>query len=438
MDLWHMDIKRFGANYQSPDFTLKRITENYEAYYDIHYPGEERQSARPKKISPVYEWHKNHGAIFGEKSGWERVNYYARTGGDESLRPKGWAGKNWNSSVQLEHHGTRSGAGLFDESSFAKFTVVGEKAGDFLNYVCANNVVRGVGRTIYTQALNNKGGIESDYTVTQVAEDSFFIVTGTAFGTHDRGWIEKVAREEKFGDIVITDVTDALACFGLWGPNARNILQSLTKDDMSNEAFGFMTSREIEIAGIKVRATRITYVGELGWELYLPVSQGLELWEALYEAGQKHGLIVAGYKAIESLRLEKGYRAWAGEINSETDPFEAGLGFAVSTRKEFFKGRDEVLRRKDNVTKKLVAIVFDDITEVPLGNEPIKVEGKIIARMKSGGQGYTLGKAIGYSYLPIGYSKPGTALDVEFFGRWQKGTVMEEPLFDPDGSRIKS
>ena len=438
MDLWHMDIKRFGANYQSPDFTLKRITENYEAYYDIHYPGEERQSARPKKISPVYEWHKNHGAVFGEKSGWERVNYYARTGGDESLRPKGWAGKNWNSSVQLEHHGTRSGAGLFDESSFAKFTVVGEKAGDFLNYVCANNVVRGVGRTIYTQALNNKGGIESDYTVTQVAEDSFFIVTGTAFGTHDRGWIEKVAREEKFGDIVITDVTDALACFGLWGPNARNILQSLTKDDMSNEAFGFMTSREIEIAGIKVRATRITYVGELGWELYLPVSQGLELWEALYEAGQKHGLIVAGYKAIESLRLEKGYRAWAGEINSETDPFEAGLGFAVSTRKEFFKGRDEVLRRKDNVTKKLVAIVFDDITEVPLGNEPIKVEGKIIARMKSGGQGYTLGKAIGYAYLPIGYSKPGTALDVEFFGRWQKGTVMEEPLFDPDGSRIKS
>ena len=183
---------------------------------------------------------------------------------------------------------------------------------------------------------------------------------------------------------------------------------------------------------------RSTYVGELGWELYLPVSQGLELWEALYEAGQKHGLIVAGYKAIESLRLEKGYRAWAGEINSETDPFEAGLGFAVSTRKEFFKGRDEVLRRKDNVTKKLVAIVFDDITEVPLGNEPIKVEGKIIARMKSGGQGYTLGKAIGYAYLPIGYSKPGTALDVEFFGRWQKGTVMEEPLFDPDGSRIKS
>ena len=438
MDLWHMDIKRFGANYHSPDFTLKRITENYEAYYDIHYPGEERQSARPKKISPVYEWHKKHGAIFGEKSGWERVNYYARTGGDENLRPKGWAGKNWNSSVQIEHHGTRNGAGLFDESSFAKFTVTGEKAGDFLNYLCSNNVVRGIGRTIYTQALNNKGGIESDYTVTQIAEDSFFIVTGTAFGTHDRGWIEKIAREEKFDDIVITDVTDALACFGLWGPNARKILQSLTNEDLSNEAFSFMTSREIEIAGIKVRATRITYVGELGWEMYLPVSQGLELWEALYEAGQKHGLIVAGYKAIESLRLEKGYRAWAGEINSETNPFEAGLGFAVSTRKEFFKGRDEVLRRKDSVTKKLVAIVFDDITEVPLGNEPIRVEGTVIARMKSGGQGYTLGKAIGYSYLPLEYSKPGTEIDVEFFGRWQKGMIMEEPLFDPDGSRIKS
>ena len=438
MDLWHMDIKRFGANYQSPDFTLKRITENYEAYYDIHYPGEERQSARPKKMSPVYEWHKAHGAVFGEKSGWERVNYYQRSGGDESLRPRGWAGKNWNSSVQQEHIATRNFAGLFDESSFAKFILSGNRVDQFLNWVCANNVVKEIGRTIYTQALNSRGGIESDYTITRLGQEEFMIVTGTAFGTHDRGWLEKRAREDGFTDIRISDVTEELACFGLWGPRAREILSTITSDDVSNEAFPFMHSREIIVAGIKVRATRITYVGESGWEFYLPVSKGLALWEAIYEAGLPYGLVAAGYKAIESLRLEKGYRAWAGEINSETNPIEAGLGFAVSKKKGDFKGKSALLELEKTLHRKLAAIIFDDITEVPLGNEPIRIDGKIVGRMKSGGQGYSLGKAIGYAYLPSQCALPGQRIEVEFFGRWSSGVVAVEPLFDPEGLRVKS
>ena len=438
MDLWHMDIKRFGANYQSPDFTLKRITENYEAYYDIHYPGEERQSARPKKTSPVYEWHKAHGAVFGEKSGWERVNFYQRSGGSEELRPKGWAGKNWDSSVQIEHLATRKSAGLFDESSFAKFIVSGVGVDQFLNWVCANNIAKEVGRTVYTQALNSRGGIESDYTVTRISENEFMIITGTAFGTHDRGWLEKRAREDGYQGITITDITEQLACFGLWGPKARAILSTLTDDDVSNEGFPFMHSREIVIAGIKVRATRITYVGELGWEFYLPAAQGLELWEALYHAGEPFGLVAAGYKAIESLRLEKGYRAWAGEINSETNPIEAGLAFALSKKKEEYKGKEALDQVANQQTRKLSAIIFDDITEVPLGNEPIRANGNIVGRMKSGGQGYSIKKAIGYAYLPIAHANPGDRVDVEFFGRWAGGVIASEPLFDPEGNRVRS
>ena len=441
MDLWHMDIKRFGANYQSPDFTLQRVTENYEAYYDIHYPGEERQSARPKKLSPIYEWHKNQGAVFGEKSGWERVNYYQRTNGDESLRPNGWAGKNWNSSVRVEHLATRNSAALFDESSFSKFIVSGERVGEFLNWVCANDVVKDVGRTVYTQALNSRGGIESDYTVTRISEDEYFIVTGTAFGTHDRGWLEKRAREDGFTGIAIRDVTEQLACFGLWGPSARAILETLTTADLSNRAFPFMHSREIEVAGTKVRATRITYVGELGWELYLPVADALAVWKAIFEAGKSFGLVAAGYKAIESLRLEKGYRAWAGEINTETNPFEAGLGFAISKKKSDFMGRAALATFIESSTepeRKLCAILFDDIREVPLGSEPIRAAGEIVGRIKSGGQGYSIGKAIGYAFLPLAYAGVGTKLDVEFFGEWKSGQVSAEPLFDPEGARVKS
>ena len=438
MDLWHMDIKRFGANYRSPDFTLQRITENYEAYYDIHYPGEERQSARPKKVSPVYEWHKTHGAQFGEKSGWERVNFYHRTGGNEEIRPKGWAGKNWNSSVQLEHRATRERAGLFDESSFAKIQISGERVAEFLNWVCANDVVKGINRTVYTQALNSKGGIESDFTVTQTGEHEFLIVTGTAFGTHDRGWLEKRAREDGFDGIKFVDVTESLACFGLWGPNSRVILESLTSADVSNSGFPFMHSGEIEVSGIKVRATRITYVGELGWEFYVPTGDALELWEKIFEAGQPFGLVAAGYKAIESLRLEKGYRAWAGEINSETNPHEAGLGFAISKKKAEFMGSASLRALQQSSQRKLCAILFEDIRDVPLGNEPIRVAGEIVGRMKSGGQGYTLNKGIGYAYLPEHHSQPGTTVEVEFFGKWGSGSVAAEPLLDPLGARIKA
>ena len=388
MDLWHMDIKRFSEAYNSPKFTLARVTENYEAYYDIHYPGEERQSAREENKSPIYQWHKDNGAVFGEKAAWERVNYYLNPNEkvDESLKPNGWVGKNWHPAVSLEHFATRESAGLFDESSFSKIKVKGKKSGEFLNYVCANNVVKGVGRTTYTQALNKKGGIESDYTVTQVADDEFLIITGTAFLNHDKGWLEKVAREGNFEEVEITDITKQLACFGIWGPNARKILQKVTNEDLSNQAFSFMHSKMIELGGVNLRATRITYVGELGWELYVPADDALKVWLVILEAGKEFNLRPCGYRAIESLRLEKGYRAWAGEINSETNPFEAGLGFAVSMKKDNFVGKAAIERLKDNLNRKLTALTFEGIKDVAMGNEPIFVNSSVVGRVKSAGR----------------------------------------------------
>ena len=440
MDLWHMDIKRFSEAYNSPKFTLARVTENYEAYYDIHYPGEERQSAREENKSPIYQWHKDNGAVFGEKAAWERVNYYLNPNEklDESLKPNGWVGKNWHPAVSLEHFATRESAGLFDESSFSKIKITGKKSGEFLNYVCANNVVKGVGRTTYTQALNKKGGIESDYTVTQVADDEFLIITGTAFLNHDKGWLEKVAREGNFEEVEITDITKQLACFGIWGPNARKILQKVTNADLSNQAFGFMHSKIIELGGVNLRATRITYVGELGWELYVPADDALKVWLLILEAGNEFNLRPCGYRAIESLRLEKGYRAWAGEINSETNPFEAGLGFAVAMKKDNFVGKQAVERLKDNLTRKLSALTFDDIKDVAMGNEPIFVNNSVVGRVKSAGQGYTIKKAIAYAYLPADIAKVGTKVEVEMFGTKKTATIEAEPLFDPQSERIKS
>lgn len=437
MDLWHMDIRRFGSAYKSPKFTLERVTENYEAYYDIHYPGEERLSARPLKKSPIYEWHMEAGAVFGEKASWERVNYYSSHEGGEEFRPYGWAGKHWSSAVRTEHLATRESAGLYDESSFAKLLVSGVDSAKFLNFACANSVAKGVGRTVYTQALNSRGGIESDFTVTQTGDEEFMVVTGTAFGVHDQGWLEKIRRENNF-NVTISDITESLSCFGLWGPNSRQIVQGLTTHDMSHQNFPFMRSKEIELYGVKVRATRITYVGELGWEFYLPVSDGERIWRAFIDAGKVFNLEVCGYRAIESLRLEKGYRAWSGEISTETNPWEAGLGFAISLDKGEFFGRQGVMSARENLKRKLVPILFEDIRRVPLGNEPIRVGREIIGRVKSGGQGYSIGKAIAYAYLPIEHSNTSNSVEVEFFGEWIHGVIADEPLFDPSNSRIKS
>jgi glycine cleavage system aminomethyltransferase T/glycine/D-amino acid oxidase-like deaminating enzyme len=436
LDVWHMDSRRFGAAYRSREYTLARTKEVYETYYDVKYPGHERSAGRPLRVSPAYARLQELGAAFGEKSGWERANWFEpnAAAGDESLRPRGWAGKQWSPAIGAEHVACREAAALFDESSFAKIEVSGARAADFLERLCANSVARAVGRVTYTQMLNVRGGIECDFTVTRLAEDRFRIVTGTAFGQHDLAWIRQHAPDD--GSVHLADVTSQHACFGVWGPSARDILQPLTAADLANDAFPYMTARELALGPVPCLALRVTYVGELGWELYCPAEFGLRLWDVLWEAGRPHGLVAGGYRAIDSLRLEKGYRVWGADITPEDTPFEGGVGFAVRLDKGEFVGR-EALSTASGPERLLRCITLEDPRAVALGSEPVLVGDVPVGRVTSGGYGYTVGKSIAYAYLPAAHDV-GTEVAVEIFGEWVRGIMAEEPLFDPRGERIRS
>jgi 4-methylaminobutanoate oxidase (formaldehyde-forming) len=430
-DVWHMDINRFGGHWRSPSFTLARTIESYQRYYDIPYPGLQRLAGRPLRVSPVYEWHRGQAAEFGEKAGWERVEFYHSNAaaGDTSLRPESWAGKYWSPAIGAEHEATRTTAGLFDETSFAKIEVFGPDAAAFLDWACDNDVARGIGDVTYTQALNSRGGIEADFTVTRTADDAFLIVTGTAYGTHDIAWLRKQARR-RGAKVRIADVTGLYSTFALWGPAARSILGTVTATDLSSEAFGFMTSQELTVGDVPCRALQVTFVGEHGWELYAPSEYGARLWSTVWSAGEECGLVAGGYRAIESLRLEKGYRVWGSDITPETTPYEAKLGFCVKLDKPGgFCGREALVEAKAaGLSRRLSAIVLDDPRRVVLGSEPVLVDGRVSGRVTSGGYGYTVGRSIAYSYLAIDDAQPGTAVAVDLFGELVPGVVAAEPL----------
>jgi 4-methylaminobutanoate oxidase (formaldehyde-forming) len=431
LDLWHMDINRFGRQWRSPGFTLARTIESYQRYYDVPYPGLQREAGRPLRTSPAYEWHRGHEAEFGEKAGWERVDYYWSNAarGDEATRPAGWAGRYWSPAIGAEHVATRTTAGLFDETSFAKLEVSGPDAARFLDWVCDNHVARGIGDVTYTQALNRRGGIEADFTVTRIGEETFLIVTGTAYGTHDAAWLRKQARR-RLERVRVADVTGLYCTYALWGPAARDILGSLTSADLSSEAFPFMTSQELSVADVPVRALQVTFVGEHGWELYAPSEFGARLWAQLWAAGEDFGLVAGGYRAIESMRLEQGYRVWGTDITPETTPYEAKLGFCVKLDKDGgFEGREALLAAKERgLSRKLCAVVLDDPTRVVLGSEPVIVDGRVSGRVTSGGYGYTTHASIAYAYLLIADSEPGTPVVVDLFGELAAGRVVAEPV----------
>jgi glycine cleavage system aminomethyltransferase T/glycine/D-amino acid oxidase-like deaminating enzyme len=431
LDVWEMDSRRFGRHYASREYTLARTIEIYSTYYDVKYPGHERTAGRPLRLSPTYPRTQELGAAFGEKSGWERVNWFEPNAalGDESLRPRGWAGRLWSPAIGAEHVACRTTAALFDETSFAKIEIAGEEAAGFLERLCANRVAREIGAITYTQMLNQRGGIECDFTVTRLAEDRFRIVTGTAFGRHDLAWIRLHAPD----GIQVEDVTSKYACLGLWGPAARELLQPLTTEDLT---FPYMCARELAVGSVPCLALRVTYVGELGWELYCPMEFGLRLWDTIWAAGRGHGLVAGGYKAIDSLRLEKGYRVWGADITPEETPFEAGLGFAVKLDKGAFVGRD-ALQAAVEPDRRLRCLTLADPRAVALGSEPVRVGDDPVGRVTSGGYGYTVDASIAYAYLPAEHGA-GTDVAVEIFGEWVPGVVAEEPLYDPAGKRIRA
>ena len=437
LDLWEMDVRRFGRHYGSYAHTLARTRETYQSYYDIVYPNHEKLAGRPLKRPAAFEWHRDRGAFFGEKSGWERVNYY-HSNADESLewlRPEGWAGRNWSTAIAAEHLVTRRSAALFDESSFSKLEISGPGSAAFLNQIATNNVAKGPGRTTYTQLLNSRGGIEADLTMTQLDEERFLVVTGTAFGKHDMSWITSQLPNRH--SITLRDVTGAFSCYGLWGPSARKILSELTDADLSNAGFGYMRAREINVGSIPVIAVRITYVGELGWELYCSTEYGQTLWESLIEAGAPSGLVPAGYRAIDSLRLEKGYLVWGSDITPDESPLEAGLDFCIRWDKPGgFTGLEGLKGRVPE--RRLVCLVLDEHRQVALGNEPIRIGSSIAGRVTSGGLGYSLEASIAYGYLPAEQATPGTRAEICIFGKWIGATVSTSPLFDPEMRRIKA
>jgi 4-methylaminobutanoate oxidase (formaldehyde-forming) len=436
LDTWEMDSRRFGPQYRSREFALTRTYEVYATYYDVKYPGHERQAGRPLRLSPAYGRLVELGAVFGEKGGWERVNWFESNekDGDEKLRPSGWAGRLWSPAIGAEHRACREQAALFDETSFSKLEVGGPDAAQFLERLCANRVAKAVGSLTYTQLLNPRGGVECDLTVARLEENRFRIVTGTAFGNHDRSWIQSQVGEER---VTIEDVTSKYACLALWGPRAREILQSRTETDCSNEAFGYMKAKELNIGPVPCLAQRVTFVGELGWELYCPSEYATVLWDCLMETGAPHGLRPGGYKAIESLRLEKGYRVWGSDVTTIDTPFEAGLGFAVRMDKGDFIGR-AALALKTSPTRRLVCLVLDDPRVIALGSEPVRVNGQALGRITSGGYGYSVERSIAYAYLPTEVAQAGQRVDVVVFGAAVSAQVMSEPLYDPTNVRVRS
>lgn len=442
-DLWPVDIRRFGRVHQSTDWVRTRTLEAYGKHYTIAWPSEEHASGRPARRSPLYAHLKAAGACFGEKLGWERPNWFADLAAGEVARDVySYDRPGWFDAVGREHHACRTAAVLIDQTSFAKFTLKGPDAARAMNWVAANNVDRAVGSLTYTQMLNDHGGIECDLTVARVARDEFYIVTGTGFATHDFDWIARTLPEGCNAQLV--DVTSGFAVLSLMGPRARDILQSVTEDDVSNAAFPFGTARRIAIAGCPVLALRVTYVGELGWELHMPTEFAVTVYEALMAAGAPLGLINAGYRAIETLRLEKGYRAWGADIGPDHTPVEAGLAWACKMKSGIpFKGREAVAAQlAGGVKKRLAGFAVDDPEVVLLGRETIYRDGQRVGWLSSGGFGHTLGRPLGYGYVR---NPEGVSEDYILSGRYELEvasvlvpcTVSLEPFFDPKMTRVK-
>ncbi len=431
LDLHHMDVRRFGPQYRSPSYTLARVRENYESYYDLRHPGAQRCAGRPLRTSPAYAWHAAHGAVFGEKAGWERVEHYgAADPADEALRPRGFAGVHWHPAVATEHRAVRERAGLVDESSFGKIGISGPDAAAFCRWAFAGPVDGPVGGVVYTAALTDGAGIAADVTVTRTADDEFVVVTGTASLLPDLALLR--ARATGYA-VRVADVTGAWACFGLWGPAARDLLAPLTPDPLDSP---YLTARELTVGDVPVRAVRVTYVGELGWELYCPTEYGAGLWAALAATGAQP----CGYRAVESLRLEKGYRAWGSDIGPGTTPDEAGLAFAVRAGGGY-AGADALAARRaaGPPPRRLRALVLDDPRTVALGGEPVRVDGAVdgavAGYVTSGGQGFTPPRSIAYAPLPVG---PGTRVEVVVDGDPVGGLVVRAPLHDPAGERVRA
>ena len=441
-DLWSVDIRRFSSLHKDRAWVNERTLEAYGKHYTVGFPHEEYLSGRPRIVSPLYRKLKTKGACFGSKLGWERPNWFAPAG-VEPIDQYSMGRQNWFAHVGAEHKAVRETAGLFDQSSFAKFEMKGPDAEAVLNYICANKVPVEPGRLVYTQLLNSRGGIECDLTVARLTDNNFYIVTGTGFRTHDFCWIADHIPED--ANVKFVDVTEHYGTLSLMGPLSRAILQKTTYGDLSAKSFKFGDAKLIGLKGHPVRALRVTYVGELGYELHVPIHALGDVYYSVMRAGEPMGLKLAGYRAIESLRLEKAYRAWGADITPNDTPLEAGLSWAVKLKgKQDFIGRAALeAQRQKPLQKMLVGFTTERDDVVLVGRETILRNGKFAGYLTSGGYGYTVGKPIGYGYVRNG---AGVTDDYVMAGAYElvvaqehvKASAHLKPLYDPSNEKIKA
>lgn len=438
-DLWDSDIRRAQPFQRNRRYLQDRVTETLGLLYADHYPYRQVETARGVRRSPIHEHLKERGAVFGEVAGWERANWFAKPGQEREYRYD-WKGQNWFENHRDEHMAVREGVGLFDMTSFGKIRVEGRDACAFLNRVCANQIDVEAGRIVYTQMLNSRGGIECDLTVTRLSETAFLLVVPAATIQRDMAWLRRNLRDEF---AVITDMTVAESVFVLMGPKARSVMQAISPDDFSNDAHPFGLAKEIEVGMGLARAHRVTYVGELGWELYVSADMAAHVFETIMEAGDRHGLKLAGLHTLDSCRIEKAFRHFGHDITDEDHVLEAGLGFAVKTDKPDFIGRDAVLRKKEQgLQRRLVQFKLQDPSEMLFHNEALVRDGKIVSITTSGNYGHALGGAIGLGYVPCEGEKPADILsstyEIEIAGRRVAAEASLKPMYDPKAERVKA
>jgi glycine cleavage system aminomethyltransferase T/glycine/D-amino acid oxidase-like deaminating enzyme len=436
MDLWPFDIRRFSRHQANSQYLAARSSEAYGDYYSIHWPAAELQSARGARRSPLYDLLKARGAVYGSKAGWERPLWFdsGEVAGNET--PSFEQKSGWFAAVGREHKAAREAAALFDQTSFSKFEVTGEGALSALQRIATNDLDRPPGTCVYTQLCNESGGIEADLTIMRLSEDRFYVVTGSAFGVRDSGWIGRHLPHD--GSVEIHEVTSAYAVLNIVGPRSRDILQATTDDDLSNTSFPYLSMREIEIGlATGVRAARVGYVGELGWELHVPTEYAAHVYARLLEMGVDHGLIDAGYRPIESLRLEKGYVYWSADVTPDTNPYEAGLGFAVALDKGDFLGREALVKIKANGPQRKLATLTVDGFAPLIGGETILSDGVVVGTTTSAGYGYTVGKTIALGYLPTDLAKDAH-ISIEAYGKRYPAARGPRNLYDPKGERLRN
>ena len=443
VDMWEYDVRRFGDYASTKSFLVPKAIEAYAMDYAVHYPHEERPAGRSIKTSPIYDQLKAQGAVFAARHGWERAMWFAPPG-VEPVDELTFRRPNWFRHVGDECRAVRERVGVLDQTSFGKFEVSGPGAAAFLDNLCANKLSARVGKIVVTQMLNDRGGVECDLTVTRVAEDKYWVITAAATTTHDFAWIQWHLPPDE--SVSIRDVTGEYACLSLMGPMAREVLKKIGDDDLSNEGLPFLTCKDIHVGYAPVRAYRVSYVGELGWELYHPIEYQRSVYERIMDAGRDFGIQNFGYRALDSMRMEKGYRFWGMDMNSRTTPFEAGLGQFVKLEKVDgstgapidFVGREALVKQKSEGYKlALVSLVVEDSEAIPHGWEPVFDGSTIVGYVTSGEYGHVLDKTIALAYVPVSYGEPGTGLGIKVLGERFGATVAKTPLYDASNAKMK-